>query len=70
MNKLRSKLAAGARALANGVRLGRKATLPHHHQQEAIKRLNSGQETQGEIARSYHVSRWRISRLEPLGPLL
>jgi DNA invertase Pin-like site-specific DNA recombinase len=53
-----------ARAVANGVRLGRKPTLTHHHQQEAIKRLNAGEETQGEIARSYNVSRWTISRLE------
>jgi hypothetical protein len=34
-------------------------------QQEAIKRLNVGKETQGEIARSYNVARWTISRLEP-----
>jgi DNA invertase Pin-like site-specific DNA recombinase len=53
-----------ARAVANGVRLGRKPTLTHHQQQEAIKRLNAGEETQGEIARSYNVSRWTISRLE------
>jgi len=42
---------------ANGVRLGRKPTL------EAINRLNAGKETQGEIARSYNVSRWTISRV-------
>ena len=52
-----------ARAKANGVRLGRKRTLTHHQQQEAIKRLKAGKETQGEIARSYNVSRWTISRL-------
>jgi DNA invertase Pin-like site-specific DNA recombinase len=52
-----------ARAVANGVRLGRKPTLTHHQKQEAIKRLNAGKETQGEIARSYNVSRWTISRL-------
>jgi len=46
-----------ARAVANGVRLGRKPTLTHHQQHEAIKRLNAGKETQGEIARSYNVSR-------------
>jgi DNA invertase Pin-like site-specific DNA recombinase len=51
------------RAVANGVRLGRK---PHHQQLEAIKRLNAGKETQGEIARSYNVSRWTISRLTPV----
>jgi hypothetical protein len=52
-----------ARAVANGVRLGRKPTLTHHQQREAIKRLKAGKETQGEIARSYDVSRWTISRL-------
>jgi DNA invertase Pin-like site-specific DNA recombinase len=52
-----------ARAVANGVRLGRKPTLTHHQQQEAIKRVKAGKETLGEIARSYNVSRWTISRL-------
>jgi len=50
-------------AVANGVRLGRKATLTHHQQQEAIKRRNTQKETLGEIARSYNVSRWTIARL-------
>jgi DNA invertase Pin-like site-specific DNA recombinase len=54
-----------ARAVANGVRLGRKPTLTHHQQHEAIKRVKAGKETQGEIARSYDVSRWTISRLAP-----
>jgi DNA invertase Pin-like site-specific DNA recombinase len=54
-----------ARAVANGVRLGRKPTLTHHQKLEAIKRLNAGKEMQGEIARSYDVSRWTISRLQP-----
>jgi DNA invertase Pin-like site-specific DNA recombinase len=52
-----------ARAVANGVRLGRKPTLTHHQQLEAIKRRNARKETLGEIARSYNVSRWTISRL-------
>src|SRR5271165_2302444 len=39
------------RAVANGVRLGRKPTLTHHQKQEAIKRLKAGEETLGEIAR-------------------
>jgi DNA invertase Pin-like site-specific DNA recombinase len=52
-----------ARAVANGVRLGRKPTLTHHQQLEAIKRVKAGKETLGEIARSYNVSRWTISRL-------
>ena len=54
-----------ARAVAYGVRLGRKPTLTHHQKQEAIKRLNAGKETQAEIARSYNVSRWTIARLVP-----
>jgi DNA invertase Pin-like site-specific DNA recombinase len=52
-----------ARAKANGVRLGRKPTPTHHQQLEAIKCLKAGKETQGEITRSYNVSRWTISRL-------
>ena len=52
-----------ARAKANGVRLGRKPSLTHHQQLEAIKRLKAGKESQGQIARSYNVSRWTISRL-------
>ena len=60
-----------ARAKANGVRLGRKPALTHHQQQEAIKRLKAGKESQGQIARSYNVSRWTISRLlcEPPGAI-
>jgi DNA invertase Pin-like site-specific DNA recombinase len=54
-----------ARAVANGVKLGRKRTLTHHQQQEAIKRVKAGKETQGQIARSYNVSRWTIRRLAP-----
>jgi hypothetical protein len=44
-----------ARAVANGVRLGREPML--------IKRVNAEKETLGEIARSYNVIRWTISRL-------
>lgn len=55
----------GARAVANGVRLGRKRTLTYHQQQEAIKRVNAGEETLGKIACAYNVSRWTISRLSP-----
>jgi hypothetical protein len=61
LNKLRSKFAA--RAVANGVRLGRQPTLTHHQRQEAIKHLKAAKETLGEIARSYNVSRWAIARL-------
>ena len=49
-----------ARAVANGVRFGRKATLTHRQQQEAIKRLKAGKETQREIARSYDVADGRF----------
>ena len=52
-----------ARAVANGVKLGRKPTLTHHQRQEAIKRHKAGKESVGEIARSYNVSRWTISRM-------
>jgi DNA invertase Pin-like site-specific DNA recombinase len=63
---IRARTSEGrARAVANGVRLGRKPTLTPHQQREAIKRVNAGKETLGEIARSYNVSRWTISRLPP-----
>ena len=54
-----------ARAVANGVKLGRTPTLTPHQRREAIKRVNAEKETLGEIARSYNVSRWTISRLSP-----
>jgi hypothetical protein len=53
----------GAESFANGVKLGRKPTLTPHQRREAIKRVNAERETLGEIARSYNVSRWTISRL-------
>jgi DNA invertase Pin-like site-specific DNA recombinase len=63
---IRARTSEGrARAVANGVRLGRKPTLTPHQRREAIKRVNAGKETLGEIARSYNVSRWTISRLPP-----
>jgi IS30 family transposase len=43
--------------------MGRRPRLTDHQKREAIKRLNASKETQGEIARSYNVSRWTISRL-------
>ena len=52
-----------ARAVANGVKLGRKPSLTHHQRNEAVKRIKAGKETLGEIARSYDVSRWTIARL-------
>ena len=61
---IRTRTSEGrARAVANGVKLGRKPTLTPHQQREAIKRVRAGRETLGEIARSYDVSRWTISRL-------
>jgi DNA invertase Pin-like site-specific DNA recombinase len=61
---IRARTSEGrARAVANGVRLGRKPTLTHHQQREAMRRRNAGKETLGEIARSYNVSRWTIWRL-------
>jgi DNA invertase Pin-like site-specific DNA recombinase len=44
-----------ARAVANGVKLGRKLTLTPHQQREAISRVLAGRETLGEIARSCNV---------------
>ncbi len=55
-----------ARAKAQGVKLGRKPTLTHHQRHEAIKRVKARKESLGEIARSYNVSRWTISRLPVL----
>jgi Resolvase, N terminal domain/Helix-turn-helix domain of resolvase len=52
------------RAVANGVKLGRKPTLTPHQRQEAKRRIKAGKETRGEIARSYNVSRWTIQRLD------
>jgi DNA invertase Pin-like site-specific DNA recombinase len=61
---IRTRTSEGrARAVANGVKLGRKPTLTPHQRREAIKRVNAEKETLGEIARSYNVSRWTISRL-------
>jgi len=52
-----------ARAIARGVKMGRKPTLTPHQMSEAIKRRDSGKETLAEIARSYNVSHSTISRL-------
>ena len=51
-----------ARAVARGVKLGRKPKLTTHQQREAIKRRNAG-EPMREIARTYNVSHSTISRL-------
>jgi DNA invertase Pin-like site-specific DNA recombinase len=44
---------ARARAIAKGVKLGRKPTLTHHLKLEAVKRRDAGRETYRQIAASY-----------------
>jgi DNA invertase Pin-like site-specific DNA recombinase len=50
------------RAIARGVKFGRKPKLTKHQREEALARKRSG-ETLTEIARSYNVSHMTISRL-------
>lgn len=52
-----------ARAVARGVKMGRKMKLTLHQQREAIERRERGEETLREIAASYNVSHSTISRL-------
>jgi DNA invertase Pin-like site-specific DNA recombinase len=52
-----------ARAVANGVKLGRKPKLTPHQQNEARQRVTAANETLREIARSYNVHNSTISRL-------
>ena len=60
---IRSRTSEGrARALAKGVRLGRKPKLTAHQHREALRRREAG-ETLTDIARSYNVSHSTISRL-------
>jgi DNA invertase Pin-like site-specific DNA recombinase len=51
------------RAKAKGMKFGRKPKLTDHQKREAIKRRDKGEETLAEIAPSYNVSGWTISRL-------
>jgi DNA invertase Pin-like site-specific DNA recombinase len=51
-----------ARAKARGVKMGRRPKLTAHQQREALGRITAG-ETASDVARSYNVSRWTISRL-------
>jgi DNA invertase Pin-like site-specific DNA recombinase len=51
------------RAVANGVKLGRRSKLTPHQVKEAIRRWDRGEGTLREIARSYNVSHSMISRL-------
>ncbi|MBW4096396.1 MAG: helix-turn-helix domain-containing protein, partial [Acidobacteria bacterium] len=53
------------RAVARGVKMGRKPKLTPQQMQEAIRRRDRGEETLREIARSYNVSHSTISRLQP-----
>ena len=48
--------------MANGVKFGRKPKLSDYQRAEAIKRRAAG-ETLAEIAKSYGVDIWMISRL-------
>lgn len=60
---IKSRTSEGrARAIANGVKMGRKSKLTTHQAQEARDRKAAG-ETLVQIARSYNVSHSTISRL-------
>ena len=60
---IRARTSEGrARAVANGVKLGRKPKLTAHQKREAIKRRDAGDATR-DVARSYNVSHSTISRL-------
>ena len=60
---IRARTSEGrARAVARGVKMGRKAKLTAHQQREAIKRRDRGEPVR-EIARTYNVSHSTISRL-------
>ena len=60
---IRARTAEGrSRAVARGVKLGRKPKLTPHQMKEAIKRRDSGEAVR-EIARSYNVHHSTISRL-------
>jgi DNA invertase Pin-like site-specific DNA recombinase len=55
---IRARTAEGrSRAVARGVKLGRKPKLTPHQVKEAIRRRDAGNETVRDIARSYNVSR-------------
>ena len=54
------------RAMANGVKFGRKPKLSDYQRKEAIKRRAAG-ETLAEIAKSYAVDISMISRLSSFG---
>lgn len=61
---IRARTSEGrARAMAKGVKLGRKPKLTAHQRREALARRERGEESQTDIARSYNVSHSTISRL-------
>ena len=61
---IRARTSEGrARAVSNGVKLGRKPALTPHQRREAIKRRDRGWESLADIGRSYNVSPATISRL-------
>ncbi len=63
---IRSRTSEGRkRAVAAGVKMGRKPKLTEHQKKEAMRRRDHGNETLAEIARSYNVSEWTIGRLKP-----
>jgi DNA invertase Pin-like site-specific DNA recombinase len=53
-----------ARAIARGVKLGRKPKLTAHQRREALRRRDNGEPVR-EIARTFNVSHSTISRLTP-----
>jgi DNA invertase Pin-like site-specific DNA recombinase len=62
---IRERTGAGReRAMAKGVKFGRKRKLSDYQRAEAIKRRGSGGETLADIAKSYGVAISMISRLE------
>jgi DNA invertase Pin-like site-specific DNA recombinase len=56
-----------ARAVANGVKMGRRPKHTHHQQPEAINRRDHGEETLAEIGRSYNVIGWAALERDPFG---
>jgi DNA invertase Pin-like site-specific DNA recombinase len=62
---IRARTSEGrARAVARGVKLGRRPKLTPHQTKEAIRRRDAGEPTR-EIARMFNVSHSTISRLAP-----
>ena len=63
VNRIRARTGEGRkRAIANGVKMGRKPKMTPHQIKEALRRRDTG-EPMREIARSYNVSHSTISRL-------